>query len=462
MTGCLRKRAKRLKERGGDKRLLNNPLEKHVVLGKFRLGYSECYYKMYNTVSKIFSVVKEDNLKNYCIINGRPGDWPWYSRIYSIESKLPLNECLKYILSNKNIPRSDELSDVWTGSTGIKTRYALIGKNADYAMGMNFYGKTKLFLLDIIERMSVSDIVKTFIILDIDNSYTENTNARALRRCLQDLDEKQFRTSVKSNKGTEDILKVNTVNSVMGCNYIIGTDGKLYLKDESIETDINIRNYPHKHIGIASDKTYRSRYNIKRISIDKGPEVIDKYGFSKLGENNSIEIKLPITLKAIRSHAFDNTKIRKLDLERCKNLVEIGSQAFYQSALQEITIPNTVKKLGEGVLSNCYDLKNAVFCNDVEIFLTDWVYGCTNLEYLVLPLNKMQGWDSTHTLAIRSLTSLKEIWTSKENVWIAQEMVEVNYKEKLRLVEVYKKYNMKNKVIDADIERPKVVIVRRK
>ena len=123
---------------------------------------------------------------------------------------------------------------------------------------------------------------------------------------------------------------------------------------------------------------------------------------------------------------------------------------------------NTVKKLGEGVLSNCYDLKNAVFCNDVEIFLTDWVYGCTNLEYLVLPLNKMQGWDSTHTLAIRSLTSLKEIWTSKENVWIAQEMVEVNYKEKLRLVEVYKKYNMKNKVIDADIERPKVVIVRRK
>ena len=81
---------------------------------------------------------------------------------------------------------------------------------------------------------------------------------------------------------------------------------------------------------------------------------------------------------------------------------------------------------------------------------------------MVLPLNKMQGWDSTHTLAIRSLTSLKEIWTSKENVWIAQEMVEVNYREKLRLVEVYKKYNMKNKVIDADIERPKVVIVRRK
>lgn len=437
--------------------------DKHVVLGKLKI-IGNIYYKLYNTVDRIFSVIEENDLKDYNIINGRVLSWTECTRIYRIETKMDINECIKYLLSNKSIPKSPEISNIWTDEVGLRNKYALIGKNINYGMGINFYGKTKLFLLDIIERMSIDDLKKNFIMLDIDYEYYEKSNARMLERYINALDDKSFRTTVKSNKETDDILKINTINNVMGCNYVIGTDGKLYIKDNSIETNINIRNFPHKHFMLANNGFDKSGINIRSLKIDKGPEVLDKYGMANLNKYDTVEISLPSTLKCIRSYAFSNSNIEKIDLSRCEGLNEIGSYAFHQSGLVEICVPYTVEKLGTGVFYYCRDLKNVIFCNEIDIFKPNWLQGCSSLEYLVLPLKKMEGWDSANPLGIASLPKLKEIWTSKSNVWIAQEMAEVNYKEQKRLVGDYKKYNVMNKIkgLESEPIKPKVVIVKRR
>ncbi len=69
-------------------------------------------------------------------------------------------------------------------------------------------------------------------------------------------------------------------------------------------------------------------------------------------------IKLPSTLKIIGQNAFANTSLRTVTIP--EGVTELGTACFHDSyQLKEIIIPNSVVKIGSGCFTNCKALKSA-------------------------------------------------------------------------------------------------------
>lgn len=437
---------------------------RYAVLGRLDID-SNNFYKLYNIDNHKFLVIKDIELKNYNIVNGRVSSWDdgWRNfeenrYLMTIRSKVKESEVIDYILSNKAIAKDEAKSDIWRVSSDIRSNYALIGKSMEYALGMNFYGKLKLIHLDVLYSMLSRDLCDMIISSDFVKNASIQVNRRTLDRCLKDLTNNFKEHKIRESKDETKVLKMNTLSTLTGCNYVVGTNGKVYIKDREVETHINIRNFPHKHFMIAgSDMDTSNHFCIKSVKLDNNVEVIDKYALANLNMFEEVEIVLPFTLKSIKSYAFASTHAKSLDLKRCRELKEIGPYAFSQSSLVEIEIPETVEKLGEGVFYYCHDLKCIIFSNKCDYFQPNWTVGCSGLEYLILPLTKMVGWNKRERLGIINLRSLKEIWTSAENAWIANEMAELQYNEQVRI----SKYHTKMMNV-SEPKKVKVVIVKRK
>ena len=67
--------------------------------------------------------------------------------------------------------------------------------------------------------------------------------------------------------------------------------------------------------------------------------------------------------------------------------VLIAASTFYNSKLTQITIPESVKYIGNNAFSSCTGLTSVSFGNNVEIIGESAFYSCTGLKSLVLPKN---------------------------------------------------------------------------
>ena len=172
---------------------------------------------------------------------------------------------------------------------------------------------------------------------------------------------------------------------------------------------------------------------LKKVSIGKDIESIDRYAFRTLGEGmvvtfrkgvtaipaNSFngrkelaEVVLPSTLETIGAGAFSGCG----NLSVCSfpaSLTEIGAYGFNETALTEVSLPGC--SLGEFAFQSCTALKTVTIGEGTEIIPGHCFSYCTALESVVLPdsVKKIERKDYDNTGAFFSCPALTKVSIGK-------------------------------------------------
>ncbi len=96
---------------------------------------------------------------------------------------------------------------------------------------------------------------------------------------------------------------------------------------------------------------------------------------------------MPNTVEVIGFGAFENSNFTKVEFEENINLLTIGFRAFYNSKLQEITIPKSVISIDYYAFAMSKDLTTVNFEKDNKLtgIYEGAFYGCQSLENIILP-----------------------------------------------------------------------------
>ncbi len=156
------------------------------------------------------------------------------------------------------------------------------------------------------------------------------------------INKNQFANSEWLKKGVENDDHVLVVNGVL-----LAADGA-FTKDMIIPNNV-------KKIG----EWAFSEYDCSNITFGKDIEEISSYAFfkSKLGNR---ELTLPKSVKYIGFRAFAGTlfsKITKFSFEEGSKLEYIRAEAFYNTGIKEIVLPEGLKEIGDKVFSFSTSLK---------------------------------------------------------------------------------------------------------
>ena len=133
-------------------------------------------------------------------------------------------------------------------------------------------------------------------------------------------------------------------------------------------------------------------HQLASINLPNGLEFLGDYVFagdSVLGvvKNDSVLAWIPFNLtsyevpegiKAVAGAAcYHHDKLQEITLP--STLKEIGNSAFYQTGLTSVVIPNGVTAIHSGTFSYCYELTSVTIGNGVEIIYDDAFGDCTKL-----------------------------------------------------------------------------------
>ena len=138
------------------------------------------------------------------------------------------------------------------------------------------------------------------------------------------------------------------------------------------------------------------------VVIPEGMEIIPLgllYGCESI-----TEVTIPNGVKEVREKSFGNTGIKKLAFP--DSITTIQRYSFVDSnKLEEISIGNGVKKLGEFVFDGCVSLKKVELGTALKVIYSNAFQDCTALESIVIPENV----DAIYGNAFRGCTSLTSV-----------------------------------------------------
>lgn len=80
-------------------------------------------------------------------------------------------------------------------------------------------------------------------------------------------------------------------------------------------------------------------------------KIIGKYSFAH-NSITSLSVENCTQIDSIDGNAFSNNNITSLDLSSCSTLKKLGNYAFYNNSLANVSLPNSIIKLGEAVFNN--------------------------------------------------------------------------------------------------------------
>ena len=122
-----------------------------------------------------------------------------------------------------------------------------------------------------------------------------------------------------------------------------------------------------------ADSALAHCYHLKNVSLPRSLKVIGRCAFMKCWSIESIDI--PEDLKEIGDFAFHGCELKIVVLP--EGVVSLGNEVFLNSGLQNITIPSTIRKIGE----------NAIYSfNNVETHIHIIDFSCVDgLENLYVP-----------------------------------------------------------------------------
>ena len=124
--------------------------------------------------------------------------------------------------------------------------------------------------------------------------------------------------------------------------------------------------------------------SLKKVTLGEGLKELPNYLFDNCSSLS--EVILNDQLESIGDFAFsDCLSLKSLSIPN--SLKTIGNNAFYQSGIEELTLPLTMNKIAKNAFSNCYALTNIQLPEYVTT-LGDYIFkNCTSLDNVTLPMN---------------------------------------------------------------------------
>ena len=132
------------------------------------------------------------------------------------------------------------------------------------------------------------------------------------------------------------------------------------------------------------------------------------------------EAILPPNLEAIELHAFRNCPNLRNIGTIPKSLTEVGSDAFQNSGLTEVSFEDGTETIPKGIFASCYQLETVHIPASVKDLGADTFYNCINLKNLDMPFEPgdLQPWVNFHGGTFSGCYSLDDervnVYDSKE------------------------------------------------
>ena len=163
-------------------------------------------------------------------------------------------------------------------------------------------------------------------------------------------------------------------------------------------------------IGIAAfDIGYGYTSSLKKVKIPASVTEIGKYAFQGCGTLETVEFAIGSKLKTIGDSAFVNSwNLKNINLP--EGLVTIGSQAFQNTGLTEVTLPSTVTSIGNA-FNSCNSLRKITIGDGVTSIPAGAFLDCKFLS----EVNLGDSVTSIGKIAFANCVSLEEI-TLGDNV----------------------------------------------
>lgn len=107
--------------------------------------------------------------------------------------------------------------------------------------------------------------------------------------------------------------------------------------------------------------------NLKKVILPDTINYIGQYAFTGSGIE---EIVIPDSVKKIDNYAFsDCESLKKVTLSN--NLTYLGEYAFTKTSIEEIVIPDTITEIKEGTFKDCTQLSDITFPNNLTTIKSD-------------------------------------------------------------------------------------------
>jgi tRNA A-37 threonylcarbamoyl transferase component Bud32 len=98
------------------------------------------------------------------------------------------------------------------------------------------------------------------------------------------------------------------------------------------------------------------------------------------------DFQVPSTVELIGGSAFFQGHLKTVGFAPDARLREIGSFAFYETALTAVAIPDTVTRIGESAFANCFSLCDVRFGSGSQLGELGWrAFGLTGLAHFQAP-----------------------------------------------------------------------------
>lgn len=135
-------------------------------------------------------------------------------------------------------------------------------------------------------------------------------------------------------------------------------------------------------IGSSAFEGCSNFYKDKGFTIPSGVTKIEMEAFKGC---KFIKVTIPSTVKTIGEGAFENSKIKTVVFEKPKSTLSLGDRAFCGcKSLTSADMPSGVNKMGQGVFENCTALATVSVPGTVKTIPAYGFHGCTALKTVTL------------------------------------------------------------------------------
>ena len=179
------------------------------------------------------------------------------------------------------------------------------------------------------------------------------------------------------------------VGTLAEWNFDKNTNTLKGFKDKNNPTEVvipkTIDGIPVKHIDKDAFKFSSFGGNVKnRITKLTIPEGIESTGYMSFQGNDLTEIRLPKSLTSLGGRSFyGNTNLKKVEFAEGINLELIQSETFQNTGLENIVLPDSVKKIESGAFNGSH-LKSIKMSDGVSE-IGDQAFSFTLLEEFTMP-----------------------------------------------------------------------------
>lgn len=137
-----------------------------------------------------------------------------------------------------------------------------------------------------------------------------------------------------------------------------------------------------KKVTHLSPRAFANNYTVQNLTIEAQIELLPRYCFWQSALQN---ISLPVSLKKIDSFCFSaSQQLKSIDIPG--NVVSLGAGCFRQcDSLEEAVIPSTVRDVGDGIFGNCQRLRSVTLEEGITKVSAGMFWDCRALENISLP-----------------------------------------------------------------------------